>query len=474
MLLLSVVAMFALLSITLLLGRSYHVLILLIIAGGWAQAPLISFAQADAFQYIDDIPAAALIAAAVGKALLSAGKRLNKALLLLVILVALVGLGVVRSPNAAVGIAQARQVLMPLGLVFAGFVLRDQIKWQRIFGYVLFFAVLTAVWAIAEEISQAPLIDPTYYYVDVIGGDPNGLRLGLPPSYYADIAGGVSPVLRPGGSFMNPPVMGFFLGLGAFAAVLNLRGFVRLLVLALIGSAVMFAYARAGILIFVVVTVLYLIWLKVGKHAGVIVGVGIGGLLVSTFIEQGNTASHSDGLLTGFLAGVRTAIGQGFGMNGYQAALEGNTTGAGDESLLGLYFAWLGIPMILAALVCARRLWLLLRRTPRDETLPIWLTIAFMLAVASSESASSIASTPVFWLVGGWVLAMAVPPKPAKPVYGARRLRNPAKISRAYATDRRFNPAARGAKPLVVEAPHLRVDAKSGDFRGFRVVGRDV
>ena len=407
-----VVTASAVISLVLILGRSYHVLILLVIAAGWSQAPLITLTRSDAFQYLDDVPAAVLVAAAVIRAFSSQNRRLHRALGLMLLLVILVGIGFIRSPDADIGIAQARQVLMPLGLVFAGFVYRDDIKWRKISAYLLLLAGLTVAWALAEEVVQAPLLDPSWYHVNVVGGNPRSMRMGLPPAYFADGVSNGDLTFRPGGPFMNPPVMGFLLGLGAFAAVARLRSFARLAMLAAIGATLFFAYARAGILIFLVVTVIYFIWTKVGKYAGILVGLGLGGYLFSTFIEQGNTASHSDGLLSGFMLGLQSPAGLGFGTTGYQAALEGASTGVGSESLLGLYFAWIGWPMIAAALLLLIHLGKLLRRVPRTQSLPVWLAVGFLLTVASSESASSMASTPVLWLTVGSVVAMTVPLRP--------------------------------------------------------------
>ena len=415
-----VVTASAVISLVLILGRSYHVLILLVIAAGWSQAPLITLTRSDAFQYLDDVPAVVLVAAAVVRAFSSQDKRLHKALGLMVIMVILVAIGFVRSPDTEIGIAQARQVLMPLGLVFAGFVFRDDIKWRKVSTYLLLLAALTVAWALAEEIMQAPLLDPAWYHVNVVGGNPRSMRMGLPPAYFADGVSDGELTFRPGGPFMNPPVMGFLLGLGAFAAVARLRSFARLAMLAAIGLTLFFAYARAGILLFLMVTVIYFIWTKVGKYAGILVALGLGGYLFTTFIEQGNTASHSDGLFSGLMLGLQSPAGLGFGTTGYQAALEGASTGVGSESLLGLYFAWIGWPMIAAALVLLVYLGKLLRRVPRSQSLPVWLAVGFVLTVASSESASSMASTPALWLTLGSVVAMTVPLKlQARPVHAA-------------------------------------------------------
>lgn len=411
MLLPFVVTASAVISLVLILGRSYHVLILLVIAAGWSQAPLISLTRSDAFQYLDDVPAAVLVVAAAVRAFNVPDRRLNRAFLLMLALVFLVVLGFLRSPDTEIGIAQARQVLMPFGLIFAGFVYRHDIAWSKVFKYLLLFVGVTVAWVIAEEIRQAPLLDPVWYHVNVVGGNPRSMREGLPPAYYADGVSGGELAFRPGGPFMNPPVMGFLLGAGAFAAVAKLRGLVRLGMLAGIAVALLFAYARAGILIFLVVTAVYFIWLKVGKHAGLVTGFAMAGYLFITFVEQGNTASHSDGLFSGFMLGLQSPLGLGFGTTGYQAALEGASTGVGSESLLGLYFAWMGWPMVIAVVLILIRLLHLLRRAPKNRSLPVWLAVAFLIAVASSESASSVASTPTLWLVVGAVLAMRVPPK---------------------------------------------------------------
>ncbi|OAE00157.1 hypothetical protein [Arthrobacter sp. OY3WO11] len=438
MLLPFVVAASAVISFVLIMGRAYHVVILLVIAAGWSQAPLITLTRSDAFQYLDDVPAAVLVAAAVIRAFSSQDKRLHKALGLMLLLVILVGIGFIRSPDADIGIAQARQVLMPLGLVFAGFVYRDDIKWRKVSTYLLLLTALTVAWALAEEVMQAPLLDPAWYHVNVVGGNPRSMRMGLPPAYFADGVSNGELAFRPGGPFMNPPVMGFLLGLGAFAAVARLRSFARLGMLAAIGLTLFFAYARAGILLFLVVTVIYFIWTRIGKYAGILVGAGLGGYLLATFMEQGNTASHSDGLFSGFMLGLQSPGGLGFGTTGYQAALEGASTGVGSESLLGLYFAWIGWPMIAAALLLLIHLGKLLRRVPRTQSLPVWLAVGFLLTVASSESASSMASTPVLWLTVGSVVAMAVPLKPeARPVPAAMGSRFPSRPPLPRSTSRR-------------------------------------
>lgn len=408
MLLLTVVLVSALVSFLLVLARSYNLLIGVVVVSGSLQAPLMSLTESSAFQFIDDVPAAFLVAGAALQAMTKLRGRHQRALLVILLFILLSVIAMTRSPDLGVAAAQARQVLLPFGLIFAGYTLRHQIRWKSVYNCLLLVTVFGLVWVGMEELHQRPLVSPTWYYLEVVGGDRIDLRKGLPPSYFADGVGS-EPIFRPGGPYMNPPVMGFLLGLGAFASVARFKGITRILMLIAIAAALYFSYARAGILLFVGVTLIYLVWTKVGKYAALLVSMGLGFLIASTFLEQGNTASHSDGFISGLQAGLTSPLGLGFGTTGYQAVLEGAETGAGSESLMGLYFAWLGWPVIIAACLVAWRLVSLLRKLPRNYSLPIWISISFLLTVASSESASSMASTPVLWVVLGAVLGIGGP-----------------------------------------------------------------
>ncbi|WP_396668828.1 hypothetical protein [Microbacterium sp. R86528] len=387
----------------LVLGRSWTLLAGFAVLCGFAQMPLISLFESNAVQFIDDIPAAVLILVGVARLLSSRERRDHLALTVVAITLMVVAYAFVRSPDLVVGVAQARQVLLPFALAVAGFALRDMIHWRKLWNVVLVVAVLTAIWMIFEEIQQAPLVSPVWYYLETVGGTQVSMRNDLPPAYYADVAGGV--VFRPGGPFMNPPVAGFILGAGAYAAMRNTLGFARISLLLIIAVALAFATARAGIVIFTVVTVVFLAWNKLGKFAAVIISGAFGGYALSIFIEQGNTASHTEGLLSGVMTALRAPLGVGFGVTGYQASLAGAEVGAGSESLLGLYFAWLGLPALLAVIAVAFGLIRGLTRVPRGESLDIWVAIAMITTAAVSESASSAASTTALWLAVGYALA---------------------------------------------------------------------
>jgi hypothetical protein len=405
MITLAVVVAWLAICVTFVIGRSWTLLAGFAVLCGFAQMPLISLFESNAVQFIDDIPAALLVLVSVARLAFSPERRDHVALAIAVVAVGVAAYAFARSPDLAVGIAQARQVLLPFGLAVAGFALRDMIQWRKLWDVVLVVAALTALWMIIEEILQGPLISPVWYYLESVGGSQISMRHGLPPAYYADVAGGI--VFRPGGPFMNPPVAGFVLGAGAYAAMRNTRDIGRVFLLVVIGVALAFATARAGIVIFAVVTLVFLAWNKMGKFAAVIISGAFGGYALSVFIEQGNTASHTEGLASGVMTALRVPLGLGFGVTGYQASLAGAEVGAGSESLLGLYFAWLGVPALLAVIAVAFALVRRLSRVPRRKSLDIWVAIAMLTTAAVSESASSAASTPALWLAVGYALAQA-------------------------------------------------------------------
>jgi hypothetical protein len=198
------------------------------------------------------------------------------------------------------------------------------------------------------------------------------------------------------------------------------NAYFRLVCLALIGSALFEAYARAGLVIFVLVTFMYVAWVRGTRIVTSGVALLAAAFVARQFIQQGNTASHAQGLVSGVLTGLRSPIGQGFGRSGYQALLKGGATGpgsaAGSESLLGLYAAWLGWAALAVFFLVMWHLGRRLMTVRRTDALPYWLAVGFLVAAALSESASSMSATPVLWLSLGAALAL---PRVVEPVFGS-------------------------------------------------------
>ncbi|MEP6477972.1 MAG: hypothetical protein ABJB03_01160 [Rhodoglobus sp.] len=400
----------ALLCLALIASRSMTLLVALTVVAGVLQGPILSLTHDTQFQLVDDIPAVSLIIAAVIRGAFARSFRAPRTVLVFIAIVALCAVAVARSPSLSVGVTQARQVIVPIGLAVAGYVLHEALNWRVIFRLCLVLGAGVAAWMLAEQILQAPLMDPVWYYLNAAGGAPITMRDGLPPSYFADgITGGV--VFRPGGPFFNPPTAGFFLGLVAFTVMRTTSGVARMVGLAIVFLALGAAYARAGMVIAVCAVVLYWIWYRMGRMSAVLVGIATAVYVAQIFVEQGNSASHSDGLINGTLAGLSSVIGVGFGTSGYAAKLEGATDSGVGESLLGLYFAWLGIPLILLAIAYCIALGRRMISWPRKESLLSWVCFGMVAAIAVSETGSSLAATSVLWMLLGLALRQPLIPR---------------------------------------------------------------
>jgi hypothetical protein len=385
-------------SLTGAIGRrsTNHVLVSLLLVAGLLQAPLVSLLQAPSLLVVDDVIASYVVAVAV----LSGRKS---AILFMTAVLLVVAAQVDWAASSSVSLEQARQVLLPLGLATAGWSWRSELRWVPIVKTALAVALLTSIWVCLEEFRQRPLMDPTWYFLSAQGGSPIDLRLGLPASYIADGIGGLT-VFRPGGPYFNPPISGFILGLGAFAAITRTEwGRHQRIAVGFIGLALVFAYARAGLLIFAAVTIAYWAWTRLGRSAGLLLGIVVAAYAYLTFVRQGNTASHVNGFRGGVVAALQNPLGGGFGGSGYQSHLASGVSGVGSESLLGLYAAWLGLPALgLVFWVVYRLLTNLITVGRTKDALIQFVGLAFLLAAASSESASAMSGTPVLWMLLGY------------------------------------------------------------------------
>lgn len=399
----AVVVAWVLVSAVLMFSRRLTPLACLVVVSGAIQGPLIAIAQDPLFKLIDEIPVIGLITAALVRALIFKQFRAHTVLVIVGLVGVLCIVAVLRSPDSWVAIIQARQVLLPVGLVAAGFILRNAIDWRLLLRLCVGIALFVASWMIVEEILQAPLMDPTWYYLNSVGGAEHSFRQGLPPSYYSDIGDQV--VFRPGGPFFNPPTAGFVLGLGVFGLIKYTTGTLRIVGISVLGVALAFSFARAGILIATSSSVLFWIWHRLGRVWALSLG-GVGAVAVAiVFLKQGNTASHANGLLAGVVKGITSIIGINFGTTGYQASFESGGSSNIGESLLGLYVAWLGIPMLVVILFSIVLIVRKLFTVPSADSALLWLAAGMIAAAAFSETASAASATPVLWMLVGLALA---------------------------------------------------------------------
>lgn len=378
--------------------RGIHVVVNLLIALGMFQAVAVTLVQDSALSVADDATAGVLILWAVGHALRRPSTGRTASLVVLGLCGALAVVALIRSPDPTVGVVQARQVAVPVGLVFAGSVLRDRIQWVPVLRWTVGLTLAAAAYALGEWVVGGPLLDPTYYYLEHASA-AGRLRDGLPVSYVADTPSGA--IVRSGGPFLNPPSLGFFLASGVVASLL--LGY--LLPLAVLAAGLAVAFARAGIVISGMASVVAWTWERFGKWISLTLALAAGGALTLLFLRQGNTASHAQGLVTGVQYALEHPFGEGFGNTGYQAALAPGDLhhDLGSESLIGLYAVWLGLPALLLFAGVLVRLLVTLSRQ-RLSASQSWAAIAVLVAAAVSETASSLSATALLWLICGATL----------------------------------------------------------------------
>jgi hypothetical protein len=414
----------AFVSIALAYAGAYSWLVAFVVLNGLIEVPLLSITHYAGFQYLSDLPASVLVLASLVTAFTEWDQGKRRVVTLYGLLVLLAALEAVRSPSRSAGVAQARELLVPVGLLMAGYLLRQRIDWDRVLSFVLVVASAAAAWVLAEQVKGSPLLDPNWYYLHITGLKPLQLRYGpaglLPGPYYANLSSAGDEIFRPGGPYMNPPITGYLLGIGAFAAMQRTRGFYRGLLLAIFLAALVSGYSRGGLVLFLLVVVMYTAWVWSGRIVTTVAGLATAAYLVSYFVQQGNTSSHAGGLVSGLLTALTHPIGVGFGVTGFQALLQGQPVGSGAESLIGLYLAWLGWPAIVA--------WRAVLSVPTGRSLPVWLAVGLIVSAATSESSSATLSTPMLWLVTGGALSMARAKSSAAPARVVRGERRPAGV----------------------------------------------
>lgn len=393
--------------------KQYTRLVTFMVAAGAYQAVLVSLTGRLIFQWSDDIVALMLISSGIFTTLGSDFRRFRSPLVVFLTVGVIAAVGTVRAVDRAAGVAQARQVLIPAGLVLAGYVLRERIDWPQLMRRIALIGGSVIAWMLVEGVRQWPILDPLPS-IALRRGDPYiEARDGLPLSYWAD---GITelPWFRPGGPLMNPPTAGFLLGV-AMLAFLSLRpGFTRMVGALATAVALGLTYSRAGILIAACVTLAYWSWRVLGRT---ITAVGLAAtayVLFGVFAQQGNTASHSEGLAGGLLVGLRTVIGTGFGAFGYQSI--NPEDGEVSESLLGLLFGWLGVPMLLVVVWLVVRLATQLFAAKGEVARLLWFGASMLITAAVSETASALSGTGAAWMLVGLCLAKELPASETSPL----------------------------------------------------------
>lgn len=398
-------AAWALLCIWLTLKQRFTGLAIAMVMAGVLQWPFIALVGNLTLQLTTDVAALALLASAAWHL----RKRLVSAAMLTTLLgvCAFLAVQVLRAPDVQSGAFALRQIVYPLFLAVAGFLLADVLNWRRLGLVLSALTVGVSAYMLAEKLYGGPILDPTPSEIALAGGSSAGLRLGLPFAYVSDGIGG-APYIRPGGPFFNPPIAGIFLGTGVYALLRWVRPRLALPLVLLATLACGMAVARAGLLMIAFVVLVPLSFRYIGRRSSLLVGVTLGLLAGVKLSEQGATAAHSTGLVRGISFALRNPLGSGIGTQGYFGQPAGAASLAVSESWLGVVVASTGLLTLVGLVVvlwlCVSRAWQKSHRAVARDILPLGV-----LAVAAlTESASSMRGASAMWLLMGEALATRV------------------------------------------------------------------
>lgn len=394
------------LSTFLILRNMYTVATLVIICAGFFQAIILSVFPIWEYQLFDD---AAIFATGITlfvQSLFDGKKRFDSSNKFLILVFLIVFIELLRSPFELSSLSQARQVLFPALLIYSGWKLSNKINFKIVLFAIVSLGVFSAVWSLFELIIQNPLINPLRVTSLQEMADTAILRNGLPSNYFAD---GIIPGkawFRPGGPFLNPPTLGFFMGTVALAALVVKIRWIRYSVIILCLLVLTVTVARAGLLIATLTITGAWLWSKVGPRTTTIIFSIFGTVAAWIFSFQGGTASHVTGIPEMLWIGITHPIGLGFNVIGYQAS---NPSGSYDvgESYTGLVIAWLGWAAIIGWVVLA---WYLIakfraRTINIEQVTFLFWGIGFTLAAVFSESASGLSATAICWILLGYLIS---------------------------------------------------------------------
>jgi len=383
-------------------GPILRLTLLLLLLTAAAQSPLTALLPGAAWtNVLDDLAALAAFACAAPR-LLRAPLAIVAGAAVWTVVLAFAATRSTLPPGETLVVA--RQVLVPVLLVLVGTSLRPE-EWHAVRRATIVVGVGNACYALLE-LAGVHLLDPTA--LSTFNADRMVLRDGL-PAYYSYWFGPGSPlgalgtdhVVRTGGTLLNPPVA----GLVAAAALVfawherELRG--RRVVLVLVSLSTATALARGGFVVAAAALGLSALAARVGRVGTVIAAVPLIWFAATQLADDGDSASHSDGLAYGVRRAFETGVGEGFGHAGNLAKASG--LAEASESLAGIAFAAAGLPaLVLVA-------WLLLRcalaATGPGACWEHGLAVGVVVASAFSESAGALNGAAPLWLGVGVALA---------------------------------------------------------------------
>jgi hypothetical protein len=164
-------------------------------------------------------------------------------------------------------------------------------------------------------------------------------------------------------------------------------------------AATLLTFGRGGWIIAIMGIVLPALVARIGKIGAFVVLTPPTLAAAIALADDGESATHSEGLLVALSAGVKSIWGFGFGGFGNYVASHGRNVGS--ESLAGIAIHAFGVTAVVCLVVLSFRLVVLVR--PRGPWEPA-LGIGVLLAAVFSESAGAPSGSLIAWLAIGVAL----------------------------------------------------------------------
>lgn len=369
------------------------ILVLMIYAGAVQNAVVSLSAAAGKITLVDDL----LLILAFLLAMVRQVARPRLRLAAIGVYVGLCLLAVVRA-TVPFGLAFEvfRQVLVPALLVVIGLVITAR-EWKNTLRAWSVVTVVNVVY-ILIEVKTGPILDPTAFVVNS-GDESTVLQYqGLPGSYtYWNAAGETT--LRAGGLFLNPPISGLAVGIGAVAMFHTVRSRLRWVVVVAAFFAVYFSFSRAGML--VLGFGLLIPWLSrhIGRFLTTLLGFLGGVVFFNLFAADGGSEAHVDGFMQGVKVAISSPAGEGFGSAGNIIKASAEASGS-SESLIGIFLVAAGFVGLLFLLVVTAILARVVWRSMMTHWEPALAVAAFVVA-AVAETAGALAGAAPMWIAVG-------------------------------------------------------------------------
>jgi hypothetical protein len=382
------------------LTREFGKLAVLVAVAGVLQGPVAATFQTPSALFLDDLIAVILFVSVLS--------RLNQVPVrlaaLLLVLASATAFAIIRAPDLALALLQARQVWVAILLAAVGALLvrLDARHWRTIIRGTVAIGAVVASFAVVE-VFMGPAVDPAGLQESA---EFRAGRLvdGLPAHYYAYGILGEDRLVRSGSLLLNPPATGILLGTAMVcAAMLPLGRGATWLLQGVLAAGLLSTVGRAGILIALVGLGLPFLRRKLGPTMAATACTAGLVLAASLIVESGNSYRHLQGSVEGLLGGITTPLGHGFGRIG-NLTVEQAQTGVG-ESLIGMAvysLGWVALATLIWAGFRLGRSWW---RTSRLTAPVVALGIAGLLAGLVSETSTALNASVALWIALGAALA---------------------------------------------------------------------